>query len=74
MSDLVEAVDPSEKRRGDRLIAVYIGVLAVALSICSMGAGNATKHAMARNIEAANTWTFFSSPEHSAPTVATSDG
>ena len=57
--DLVDAVDHSAKRRRDRLIAVYIGVLAVALAICSVGAGNATKDAMARNIEAANTWSFF---------------
>jgi len=57
--DLVDAVDQSAKRRRDRLIAVYIGILAVALAICSVGAGNATKDAMASNIEAANTWAFF---------------
>jgi len=57
--DVVDAVDQSSKRRRDRLIAVHIGVLAVALAICSMGAGNATKEAMTPNIEAANTWAFF---------------
>ena len=57
--DLVDAVDQGAKRRRDRLIAVYIGILAVALAICSMGAGNATKDAMTSNIESANTWAFF---------------
>jgi hypothetical protein len=47
-----------EKQR-DRLIGVYIGVLAVILAICSMGGGNAAKEATLRNIEAANTWAFF---------------
>jgi len=59
INDVVDAVDQSAKRRRDRLIAVYIGVLAVALAICSMGAGNATKDVMASNIEATNTWAFF---------------
>ncbi len=57
--DVVDAVDQGPKRRRDRLIAVYIGILAVALAICSMGAGNATKDMMTSNIESANTWAFF---------------
>jgi len=57
--DVVDAVDQGTKRRRDRLIAVYIGILAVALAICSMGAGNATKDTMTSNIESANTWAFF---------------
>lgn len=36
------ARDGSDKQR-ERLIAVYIAILAVALSICSVGGGNATK-------------------------------
>ena len=59
INDVVDAIDQSAKRRRDRLIAVYIGALAVALAICSMGAGNATKDIMASNIEATNTWAFF---------------
>jgi len=46
-------------RGRDRLIGVYIGVLAVLLAICSLGGGNATKNATARNIEASNNWSFF---------------
>jgi hypothetical protein len=56
--DLAEAID-SDKTQRDRLIAIYIGVLAVILAIASVGGGNATKDATARNIEAANTWAFF---------------
>lgn len=56
--DLVEAID-SDKTHRDRLIAVYIGVLAVLLAICGVGGGNAMKDATARNIEASNTWAFF---------------
>lgn len=56
--DLAEAID-SDKTHRDRLIAVYIGVLAVMLAISGVGGGNATKDATARNIEAANTWAFF---------------
>ena len=56
--DLAEAID-SDKTDRDRLIAVYIGVLAVLLAVCGVGGGNAMKDATARNIEAANTWAFF---------------
>ena len=47
------------RRQRDRWIGVYIGVLAVALSICAMGGGNAAKEANRKNIEATNTWAFF---------------
>jgi hypothetical protein len=50
--------DGANKQR-ERLIAVYIAILAVALSVCSVGGGNATKDATARNIEASNAWAFF---------------
>lgn len=48
---------PSTSR--DKLIGVYIGILAVTLAICSMGGGNAAKDATLKNIEASNTWAFF---------------
>src|SRR4029453_9479356 len=56
--DLVEAID-SDKTHRDRLIAVYIVVLAVLLAVAGVGGGNAMKDATARNIEAANIWAFF---------------
>jgi hypothetical protein len=58
MASLGEISGDSGKQR-ERLIAVYIAILAVALSICSVGGGNATKDATARNIEASNAWAFF---------------
>jgi len=57
--EVLDAVDESAHKQRDRLIAVYIGTLAVMLAICSVGGGNATKDATARNIEASNTWAFF---------------
>jgi len=57
--ELIDTVEEKSSKHRDRLIAVYIGFLAVALAICSVGAGNATKDATARNIEAANAWAFF---------------
>lgn len=51
--------EATSARQRDRLIGVYIGVLAVILAICSMGGGNAAKEATLRNIEASNTWAFF---------------
>jgi len=57
--DVFDAVDDDARKQRDRLIAVYIGILAVVLAICSVGGGNATKEAIARNVEASNTWAFF---------------
>ncbi len=48
----------SERTR-DKMIGVYIGILAVILAICSMGGGNASTDAAFKNIEASNTWAFF---------------
>jgi hypothetical protein len=57
--DVLDAVDDGDRKQRDQLIAIYIGVLAVILAISSVGGGNATKDATARNIEASNTWAFF---------------
>ncbi|MEQ1650974.1 MAG: DUF4337 domain-containing protein [Hyphomicrobium sp.] len=46
-------------RSRDKLIGVFIGLLAVVLAVCSMGAGNAAQDATLKNIEASNTWAFF---------------
>ncbi len=53
-----DAKNETAKER-DRLIGVYIGVLAVLLALCTLGGSNATKDATLKNIEAANTWAFF---------------
>ncbi len=59
MASLGELSGEGGSKQRERLIAVYIAILAVALSICSVGGGNATKDATARNIEASNAWAFF---------------
>jgi hypothetical protein len=59
MASLSELSSDGGSKQRERLIAVYIAILAVALSICSVGGGNATKDATARNIEASNAWAFF---------------
>lgn len=59
MASLGELSSEGGSKQRERLIAVYIAILAVALSICSVGGGNATKDATARNIEASNAWAFF---------------
>jgi Domain of unknown function (DUF4337) len=59
VDELIEAIGEKTKKNRDRFIAVYIGVLAVVLAICSVGGDNATKDAMAHNIEASNSWAFF---------------
>jgi Domain of unknown function (DUF4337) len=51
--------DAHNAKSRDKLIGIYIGVLAVALAICSMLAGNAAQSAALKNIEASNTWAFF---------------
>jgi hypothetical protein len=53
-----DAEDENRKDR-ERYIGVYIGILAVALAICTLGGSNATKDATLLNIKAANTWAFF---------------
>jgi Domain of unknown function (DUF4337) len=59
MASLGELSGDGANKGRERLIAVYIAILAVALSVCSVGGGNATKDATARNIEASNAWAFF---------------
>lgn len=57
------AIDDLKKdvkdRTRDKLIGVYIGILAVVLALCAMGGDNADQDAMLANVEASNTWAFF---------------
>lgn len=57
--ELGRDAESENQRQRDRWTGVYIGILAVILAICSMGGGNAAKDATLKNIEAANTWSFF---------------
>lgn len=49
----------ANSRGRDRLVGVYIGILAVVLAICSLGGSNAEQDATQQNIAASNVWAFF---------------
>ncbi len=51
--------EAKEEANLDRRIAIYIAFLAVLLSICSVGGGNASKDATRTNIQASDTWAFY---------------
>jgi hypothetical protein len=59
MEEVARLGEGLNARSRDRWIGVYIGVLAVVLAITAMGGDNAAKTATAKNIAAANTWSFF---------------
>ncbi|MBY0560714.1 DUF4337 domain-containing protein [Hyphomicrobium sp.] len=63
-----DAAAESVKREGtsdhavktrERLIGVYVGILAVVLALCSLGDSNSQQDATQHNIAAANVWSFF---------------
>lgn len=54
----LEAERENAKSR-DKLIGVYIGILAVVLAICSMGGSNAEQDSTQQNIAASNVGAFF---------------
>ncbi|HVZ05523.1 DUF4337 domain-containing protein [Hyphomicrobium sp.] len=51
--------DRENSRNRDKLVGVYIGILAVILAICSMGGSNADQDSTQQNIAASNVWAFF---------------
>ena len=53
-------------RRRDKLVGVYIGILAVVLAISSLGGNNADQDATQQNIAASNIWGFFQAKERPA--------
>lgn len=59
MDEVARPGDGLSARSRDRWVGVYIGLLAVVLAIAAMGGDNAAKTATAKNIAAANTWSFF---------------
>lgn len=51
--------DRDNTKNRDKLVGVYIGILAVVLAICSLGGSNAQQDATQQNIAASNVWSFF---------------
>jgi hypothetical protein len=58
-TDIADYLKDVKGLESGRWIAIYIAVLAVFLSICSVGGGNATKDAPRTNIQASDTWAFY---------------
>jgi hypothetical protein len=58
-TEIADSLKEAKELDLDRRVAVYIALLAVLLSICSVGGGNASKDATRTNIEASDTWAFF---------------
>jgi len=57
--DIENSLSDAQELEVDRRVAVYIAVLAVFLSICSVGGGNSTKDSTRTNIQASDTWAFY---------------
>jgi hypothetical protein len=57
--ELGRDAERENSRRRDKLVGVYIGVLAVVLAISSLGGNNADQDATQQNIAASNIWSFF---------------
>mgnify|MGYP000482852075 CR=1 FL=1 len=53
------AADRENMKSRDKLIGIYVGILAVILAICSLGGSNAQQDALQQNIAASNDWSFF---------------
>ena len=58
-TEIAESLKEAKELDLDRRIAIYIAFLAVLLSICSVGGGNATKDSTRTNIQASDTWAFY---------------
>ncbi|MFT3732673.1 MAG: DUF4337 domain-containing protein [Hyphomicrobium sp.] len=52
-------IEADHSKTRDKLIGVYVGILAVILAICSLGGSNAQQDALQQNIAASNDWAFF---------------
>ena len=57
--ELGRDADRENMKSRDKLIGVFIGILAVLLAICSLGDSNAQQDATQQNIAASNVWAFF---------------
>lgn len=57
--ELSRDADRENARSRDKLIGVYIGILAVVLAVCSLGGSNADQDATQQSIAASNVWAFF---------------
>jgi hypothetical protein len=59
LEELGVEVDRATMKTREKLIGIYVGILAVVLAICSLGGSNAQQDALQQNIAASNDWSFF---------------
>src|SRR4029079_4187927 len=57
--ELSRDADRENARSRDKLIGVYIGILALVLAVCSLGGSNSDQDATQQSIAAPNAWAFF---------------
>jgi hypothetical protein len=58
-TDIADSLNDTQELQAGKWVAIYIAVLAVFLSICTVGGGNSTKDATRTNIQASDTWAFY---------------
>jgi Domain of unknown function (DUF4337) len=58
-TDIADSLKDAQEFQVSRWVAIYIAVLAVFLSICTVGGGNSTKDATRTNIQASDAWAFY---------------
>jgi len=63
-SDISDHLKDAHEHGAEKWVAIYIALLAVLLSVCSIGGGNAAKDSTRTNIQASDTLGLLSSQEH----------
>lgn len=58
-TEIADSLREAQELDLDKKVAIYIALLAVLLSICSVGGGNATKDSTRLNIQASDTWAYY---------------
>jgi hypothetical protein len=58
-TDIADSLRDAQELQVSKWVAIYIAVLAVFLSICTVGGGNSTKDATRLNIQASDSWAFY---------------
>ena len=58
-SDISDHLKDAHEHGAEKWVAIYIALLAVLLSVCSIGGGNAAKDSTRTNIQASDTWAFY---------------
>ena len=66
-TEIADSLREAQELDLDKKVAIYIALLAVLLSICSVGGGNATKDSTRLNIQASDTWAYYQAKNSGKP-------